>query len=75
MASLVLVIALTAFLGGAATAVFFMLFIGIRKGDRPERILESRSSSLDACTRSVIGSGTWPNLPVYRSNREDDQSR
>ena len=75
MASLIFVIALTAFLGGAATAVFFMLVTGIRKGDRPERILEPRSSQLDACTRSVTGGRTWPNLPVYRGNRDDGQSR
>jgi hypothetical protein len=75
MASLVLVIALTAFLAGAAAAVFSMLFIGIRKGDRPERILKPRSSRLDACTRRVTGSGTWPNMPIYRSNCEDDQPR
>ena len=75
MAFLVLVIALTAFLAGAATAVFFMLVTGIRKGDRPERILEPRSSPLDACTRSVTGSGTWPNVPAYRGNRDDGQSR
>ena len=75
MASLMVVIALTAFLGGAAAAVFFMLVTGIRKGDRPERTLEPRSSPLDACTRSVLGSRTWPNVPVYRGNREDDQPR
>ena len=75
MASLIFVIALTAFLGGAAAAVFFMLVTGIRKGDRPERILQVPGSSLDACTRSVLGSGTWPNVPVYRGNRDDGQSR
>jgi hypothetical protein len=75
MASLMLVIALTAFLAGAATAMFLMLIIGIRRGDRPERILQPSSSSLEARTRSVIGSGTWPHVPVYRNNYEDDQSR
>ena len=72
MASFVLVVALVAFLGGIATAVFLMLFIGIRKGDRPERIVGTRNSPLGSCTRSVIGSGTWPNVPVYRADREDD---
>lgn len=75
MAALMVVIALAAFLAGAAAAVFFMLVTGIRKGDRPERILQVPGSPLDACTRSVLGSGTWPNLPVYRSDRDDDQSR
>jgi hypothetical protein len=67
MASFVLVVALVAFLAGAATAVFLMLFISIRRGDCPERIQASR---LDTCTRKVLGSGTWPNVPVYRNDRE-----
>lgn len=71
MASLVLVVALTAFAAGATAAVFLMLFIGIRKGDRPERITGTRNSPLDACTRSVLGSGTWPDVPVYPAGRED----
>ena len=71
MASFVLVVALIAFLGGAATAVFLMVCIGIRKGDRPERIVGTRNSPLDSLTRSVIGSGTWPNVPVYPADRED----
>jgi len=75
MASLIFVIALTAFLGGAAAAVFFMLVTGIRKGDRPERILQAPGSPLDACTRGVLGSRTRPDVPVYRGNREDGQSR
>jgi hypothetical protein len=37
MASLVLVVVLIAFLAGVTAAVFLMLFIGIRKGDRPGR--------------------------------------
>ena len=67
MASFVLVVALVAFLTGAATAVFLILIISIRKGDRPDRVQGPR---LDACTRSVLGSGTWPNIPVYRDDRE-----
>jgi len=72
MAAFVLVVALTAFLVGVATAVFLMLSIGIRKGDRPERIVGTRDTPLDSRTRSVLGSGTWPNVPVYRADREDD---
>lgn len=72
MASLVLVVSLIAFLAGVASGVFLMLFIGIRTGDRPERIVGTRNSPLDACTRSVLGSGTWPNVPVYNPDREDD---
>jgi hypothetical protein len=72
MTSLVIVVALTAFLVGVATAVFLMLCIGIRKGDRPERIVGTRNTGLDSSTRSVIGSGTWPSVPVYRADRKDD---
>lgn len=71
MAPFVLVIALTAFLAGVGAAVFIILVIGIRKGDRPERILENRHSLIDNCTRSVLHSGTWPNVPVYRDEREE----
>lgn len=72
MAAFVLVVALTAFLGGVAAAVFLMLFIGIRKGDRPERILRARKAPFEACARSVLGSRTWPDVPVYRPGSEDD---
>lgn len=65
------VVALVAFLAGVAAAVFLMLFIGIRMGDRPERILGNQKSALDACTRDALGSRTWPNVPVYRPDRED----
>ena len=70
MASFVLVVALTAFLGGVTTAIFLMLCIGIRKGDRPERIVGTRNTPFESSTRSVIGSGTWPNTPVYRADRK-----
>lgn len=56
-----LVIAVTAFLTGAATAVFTMLVIGIRKSDRPHALPPARSTPLDAVTRSTLGAGTWPN--------------
>jgi hypothetical protein len=72
MISLMLVVALVCFLAGITTAVFFMLFIAIRKGDRPERILGARNSRIDSCARSVLRSGTWPNVPVYRDGREGD---
>jgi hypothetical protein len=72
MTSLVLAAALISFLAGVTAGVFLMLFIGIRKGDRPERIAGTRNSPLDSCTRSVLGSGTWPSVPVYRPGQEDD---
>ena len=49
-----------------------MLFIAIRKGDRPERILGDQNSRVDTCARGVLGSGTWPNVPVYRDDRKGD---
>ena len=72
MISLVLMVALVAFVTGAVTAVFLMLFIAIRRGDRPERILGNRNAPLDASARAVLGSRTWPNVPVYRPGPEDD---
>jgi hypothetical protein len=72
MVSFVLVVALIAFSAGVTAAVFLMLFIGIRKGDRPERIVGTLNTPFDSCTRSVLGSGTWPNVPVYHAGREDD---
>lgn len=72
MISLVLVVALVAFVAGAAAAVFLVLFIGIRRGDRPERILGNGNAPLDASARAVLGSRTWPDVPVYRPGPEDD---
>jgi hypothetical protein len=72
MTSLVLVAALVSFLAGVATAVFLMLFTGIRRGDRPERIAGTLNSRLDARARSVLGSCTWPNVPVYPANPDDE---
>ena len=56
MTSFTLVIAVTAFLAGAATAVFVMLVIGIRRGDRA-RLTDEPGTHLDALTRSVLGVG------------------
>jgi hypothetical protein len=65
-----LVIAVTAFLTGAATAVFVMLVIGIRKADRPHSGLPpARSTPLDAVTRSALRAGTWPDGP-FPGDRE-----
>ena len=77
MISLIFVIALAAFLAGAATAVFLMLVVGIRKNDRPDRILQPqpKAGPLDACARSVLGGRTWPDVPVYRADCENDWPR
>ncbi len=64
MASLIIVVAVTAFLSGAATAVFVMLVIGIRKADRPRGLPRGRCTPLDAVTRSTLRAGTWPNGPA-----------
>ena len=72
MISLVLMVALVAFAAGAAAAVFLTLFIAIRRGDRPDRILGNPNAPLDAAARAVLGSRTWPNTPVYYPGPDDD---
>jgi hypothetical protein len=67
------VITAVAYLAGAASAIFLVTVIGIRKGDRPERILNAGSRWPEACSRRVLSSGTWPDIPVYRPGREDDR--
>ena len=62
-----LVIAAVAYLAGAASAVFLVTVIAIRRGDRPERILNAGSSRSEACAGV-----SWPDIPVYRADREDD---
>ncbi len=70
-----LVVGLVAFVAGAAAAVFLMLCIGIRRGDRPERILGTGNSPFGACARSVLGSRSWPDVPVYRPEYENNDPR
>ena len=65
-----LVIALVAYLSGAASAAFLMVVIGIRRGDRPERILDSASSQPETSARRLLDSGTWPDAPVYRPDHD-----
>ena len=67
-----LVITAVAYLAGAASAVFLVAVIGIRKGDRPERILNAGSHWSESCSRRILNSRTWPYIPVYPSDREDD---
>ena len=64
MTSFVLVIAVTAFLSGAAAAVFLMIVIGIRKADRPHRLPGPQDAPLDAVTRAMLGTRNWPNTPA-----------
>ena len=67
-----LVITAVAYLAGAGSAVFLVVVTGIRRGDRPERILGTRSSRSQACARRVLHGGTWPDVPVCRPGRDDD---
>ena len=61
-----LVIAAVAFLAGAVSAVFLATAVTIRRGDRPERILNATPCSSETCTCPVPGTGSWPEVPVYR---------
>jgi hypothetical protein len=72
MASYVLVIAVTAFLAGAASAVFVMLVlvVGIRKADRPRTGPPAPATRLDAVTRGVLAAGTWPNGPALGDRKD-----
>ena len=68
-----LVITAVAYLAGAASAVFLVAVIGIRKGDRPERILNAGSHWSESYSRRILNSRPWPYSPVYRLDREDDR--
>ena len=72
MSSFDLVIALTAFLSGAASVVFVMIVVGIRKGDRPWHLRGAGDASLETFTRTVLGTRTWPNVPVAFDDREEE---
>jgi len=72
MTSLDLVLVVTAFLAGAACAVFAMVVIGIRQADRPWHLHSGRDTTAGAVTRTMLGAGTWPNVPVAFDNREEE---
>jgi hypothetical protein len=57
------VVAVTAFLSGAAVTAFAMIIVGIRKVDRPRNLPLARTGPLDAVTRTTLRAGTWPNRP------------
>lgn len=71
MTSFVFVVGVIAFLSGAVAAVFVMLVIGIRRGDRQRRLPASRDTPLDAFTRTTLGASAWPANPVVHGDRED----
>jgi hypothetical protein len=70
--SLGLILAVAAFLSGAACAVFVMVVIGIRQGDRPWHLHRGRDTTAGAVTRIMLGSGSWPNVPVAFGNRDEE---
>ena len=71
MTSFTLVIAITAFLAGAAATAFLMVVIGIRKADRPHRPASPQDSPLDAATRAVLGARNWPDGPALGDHQAD----
>jgi hypothetical protein len=71
MTSFVFVAVGIAFLSGAVSAVFLMLVIGIRRGDRPRHPSASRNTALDGFTRTTLGASAWPANPVVHGDRED----
>ena len=67
-----LVIGITAFLGGAATATLVMISIGVRNADRPQCHLGYPGSPVDSFTRATLRTGTWPHASVaFRGSEED----
>lgn len=51
------IIAIAVFLSVIAAAVFVMLVIGIRQGDRARHLSDGPQTVLDAFTRSFLGVG------------------
>jgi hypothetical protein len=66
MAFFTTIIVIAAFLSVSAAAVFVLLVIGIRRGDRARHLSDAPDTALDALTRSFLGVG------VRRSDREED---
>jgi hypothetical protein len=66
MACFTTIIAIAAFLSVIAFAVFVMLVIGIRRGDRTRHLSDAPDTALDALTRSFLHVG------VRRSDHEED---
>ena len=67
-----LVLLVTAFLSGAVSAVFAMVVAGIRQGDRPWHRQAARDTPAGAFTRFMLGTGTWPNVPVAFGGRDKE---
>jgi hypothetical protein len=74
MTSFGMIVAVTAFLSGAAASLFLMVVIGIRKADCLRRSPGTANTPLDAATRAILRTGTWPRQSVAFSDSEDDWS-
>ncbi|HET9080634.1 MAG TPA: hypothetical protein VFO01_08960 [Trebonia sp.] len=62
MFSFVLMIAVIAFLSGAATATLLVLSIGVRKADRPRCHQGYPGSPVDSFARATPQAVTWPHI-------------
>ena len=51
------VMAVAAFLTGAATGAFFLMVIGVHKGDHARHLSDAPETPLDALTRRALGLG------------------
>jgi hypothetical protein len=69
--SFVLVIAVTAFLSGAASATFLLFVIGIRRADQGRRMSPVQESPLGAVTRTTLRAGMWPTGPAFEEPKAD----
>jgi hypothetical protein len=54
------VIAIAAFLAGGAVGTFFLMVVGVCKGDRARCLSDGPGTPLDALTRRVPGLGLRP---------------
>ena len=58
MASTVVLFVIAAFLSGAVAAIFAILVVGVRAGDRPRHLTAGPPyGQLEALTRTVLGVG------------------
>ena len=51
------VMAVASFLTGTAIGAFFLVVIGVHKGDRARHLSDAPSTQLDALTRRALGLG------------------
>lgn len=72
MSAFVLVIAIITFLSGGTAAVFLTLVAGIRTADRPRPMPGAQDTLLDAFTRSMLGTGSWPHRSAVSDPEDED---